>query len=157
MIVDYGSWRYLVRYLRPAVLKSEQVYREGRDFIALERLRTVTSQINGNWKWWRLSLGIPLAVSICAFAFLAPFRELLIQALRVLVPSLSANTAYSDIGSWLVLSWVVAVEVWHWLVRAKTKISLGFLNEFSERYSLRPLQATTPTVRASADAGAPLG
>jgi hypothetical protein len=154
MIVDYGGWRYLVWYLRPALTKSEQIYRQTRDFIALERLRTVTSQVQGNWKCWRPSLGVLLAAAICAFAFLDPFRELLIQTLRKVVPALSVNDASSLIGSWLVLFWVLALEVWHWLMRAKTRIALGLLDELSERYSLRPPMIPPPTTEARPGADA---
>jgi hypothetical protein len=65
------------------------------------------------------------------------------------VPGLSTNDATSLIGSWLVLAWVLTVEVWHWLIRTKTKMALEFLDELRENYSLRPLQPQ-PTRRRGA-------
>ena len=70
-----------------------------------------------------------------------PVRALFLQAINPGVSSLPTTDASSLVASWLVLAWVLIVEVWHWLVRLKTRISLEFLEELRDQYSLRPLPA----------------
>ena len=144
MVVDHASWRYLIWYLRPAEIQSEEIYRKNRDFYSLEILRVVIAQIAGNWKWWRLSVGVPLAVLICAFAFADSVKAVILRGIQAQVPSISEADASAIVASWLVLAWVVAVETWHWTIRLKTRISLGYLEELRERYSLRPSPVPPP-------------
>jgi hypothetical protein len=54
-IADHIGWRHLVRVLAPEAKKSEQEFKLKEQFFALEKLRIVRAQIQGNWKWWRLS------------------------------------------------------------------------------------------------------
>jgi hypothetical protein len=139
IIVDHGAWRYLIWYLGPSVRKTELAYQESSDFLSLEILHVVVHQIQGNWKWWRLIVSLPTAGLICAFAFLVPIRLSFLEAINYLVPGLSANSATAIVASLLVIFWVLAVETWHWIIRVRTKISIEFLYQLSERYALRPL------------------
>lgn len=142
MFVDHAAWRYLIRFVRPATLASEAYYRSSADYISLEKLRIVVHQVQGNWKWWRLCAGVPLTVTMVGFAFVEPVRTTLLGAVVSLAPSLSATAAIPLVGGLLVMSFVVAMETWHWVVRVRTMVSLGLLDEIGERYSLRSKRAT---------------
>ncbi len=136
-ILDHVGWRHLVAVLASEARKSEQEFRQKREYFALERLRLVRAQIQGNWKWWRFGVGAAIIVVTDAFAFVPAFRSLLTAQLLAIKSGLSAGEAEGFIYSLLVLSFVIVMEVWHYWIRLKTWVSLDCIDELSENYSLR--------------------
>jgi hypothetical protein len=136
---DHIGWRHIVRELDPHARKSAREFRAASEYFALERLRIVRAQIQGNWKWWRMVAGAIIVLMIDLFAFNADFRTLTAQTIQSLRPDVSAQDAASFAYSLLVAAFVVTMEVWHYTIRLKTKISLATLDDLSERYKLERL------------------
>jgi hypothetical protein len=84
----------------------------------------------GKWQWYRFSLGGIVILGLATIVYIKnsqlsikytvePFSWDLIQALGMLV-------------------FVAAMEIWIWGERFRTKLSLEFLEDFKDRYSLLP-------------------
>ncbi|TWB04527.1 hypothetical protein [Bradyrhizobium stylosanthis] len=136
-ILDHLGWRHLVAVLADEGEKSGTAFREKREYFALEKLRLVRQQIQGNWKWWRLGAGAMIVVIIDAFAFVPAFRSLVTAQVVAQKIGLPPGEAETFVYSVLVLSFVVVMEVWHYWIRLKTWISLDCLDELGESYILR--------------------
>jgi hypothetical protein len=141
-ILDHVGWQHLVAVLSEEARKSNEEFREKRQYFALERLRLVRQQIQGNWKWWRFGAGAAIIVVTDAFAFVPAFRSFLAAQVMAVKAGLSASEAEAFVYSLLVLSFVVVMEVWHYWIRLKTWISLDCIDELSENYILRRKQGT---------------
>jgi hypothetical protein len=136
-IVDHIGCRHLVAVLATEAEKSEEEFTRKRQFFALERLRIVRAQIQGNWKWWRLCAGTLIIIATHAFAFVPTFQSLVTAQVLAVKPDLSANEAEVFVYSLLVLSFVIVMEVWHYWIRLKTWVSLDCIDTLSEKYTLR--------------------
>jgi hypothetical protein len=136
-ISDHVGWRHLVAVLAAEAKKSEHEFLQNRDFFALERLRLVRAQIQGNWKWWRLCAGAVIIVLIDAFAFFRTFRSFLTMQVQTIKPDISTIEAEVFAYSLLVVTFVVVMEVWHYWIRLKTWVSLDLIDKVSEKYELR--------------------
>ncbi|MCP9626674.1 hypothetical protein NML43_06200 [Rhodopseudomonas palustris] len=136
-VVDHVGWRHLVKVLAKQGKDSADAYTRQGELFDLERLRIVRAQIQGSWKWWRLSLGMMIILAIDATAFLPAFRSLLVTQIRILKPSMSISDAELFLYSMLVLVFVVTMEGWHYWIRLRTWISLDCIDDLSERYDLR--------------------
>lgn len=138
-LADHIGWRHIVSELDPHAKKSAREFRTASEYFALERLRIVRAQIQGNWKWWRMAAGAIIIVVIDLFTFSAAFRTLTTQAIQSLRPDVSAPEATSFVYSLLVAAFVVTMEVWHYVIRLKTRTSLKVLDDLSEHYELERL------------------
>jgi hypothetical protein len=138
IFVDHISWRYLIWYMKPAVDKSEEAYRSKGDWFAIEKLNVVVNQIEGNWKWWRLCVGIPIVLILDAFAFNGTVNTLLTSVSRSVIPNISYDDASFLCASILVMAFVVAVETWHWVIRINTIVSIRLLENLGAKFELIP-------------------
>jgi hypothetical protein len=136
-LVDHGGWRYLVRELAPSARKSEQEFKANQDYFALERLRIVRAQIGGDWKWWRFGFGAAIIVAIDLFAFVPQVRTLLAAPVHLVQSGIAAADAEIYAFSFVVLLFVIVMEVWHYLIRLRTKFRMEYLGEVTSRYSLQ--------------------
>jgi hypothetical protein len=139
--VDHIGWRHLVRELDPEARNSAREFRRNRNYFALERLNIVRAQIQGNWKWWRMLAGSIVVVLIDLFAFSSSVRMLAVQSIQSLRPEISYQGAESFSYSFLVLTFVIVMEAWHYAIRLKTKISLNLIDDLSERYKLAQINS----------------
>jgi hypothetical protein len=135
-LVDHGGWRYLVKELASSGRRSEQEFRKNEDYFALERLRVVRAQIGGRWKWWRSGFGGAIILLIDLFAFVPPVRSVFVQLVQQMQSGISAGDAEVYAFSFLVLLFVGLMEVWHYLIRLRTKFWLQYLSEVKGRYVL---------------------
>jgi hypothetical protein len=138
-IIDFVGWRHIVRELDPEAKRSASEFENRSDYFALERLNVVRAQIQGDWKWWRLIAGSGIILMINLFAFSSTFRELVTQPVLSLRPGIPPQDAETFSYSLLVLAFVVIMEVWHYAVRLRTKISLRLMDALSESYKLARL------------------
>jgi hypothetical protein len=136
-LVDHGGWRYLIKELAPSARKSEQEFRADKDYFALERLRIVRAQIGGNWKWWRSAFGGVIILIVDLFAFVPPVRAFSGYLVQLIQPGISAADAEIYAFSFLVLLFVAVMEVWHYLIRLRTKFWMQHLDDMRSRYSLQ--------------------
>jgi hypothetical protein len=134
--VDHGGWRFLVNELAPYAQKSEEEFTRTGDYFAMERLRVVRSQIEGQWKWWRGVFGAVVIIAIDLFAFIPQVRELLVQPVQLLKPNISAADADIFVFSSLILLFVALMEAWHYLMRLRTMFWLQYIQQLRDRYSL---------------------
>jgi len=142
--VDHASWRYLIWFMKPAVDKSERTYKRSSDvsaigkLFAIEKLNVVVYQIMGNWKWWRLCVGIPIVLIFDAFAFNVTVRILLTSVVISIIPNIPDADASFVVASILVLVFVVGVETWHWVIRIYTIVSMRLLDKLGAKFDLIP-------------------
>ena len=137
-LADHGGWRYLVNELAPSARKSEHEFRANEDYFALERLRIVRAQIGGNWKWWRSAFGGVIILIIDLFAFVPTVRTQLVSPVQLIQAGISAADAETYTFSFLVLMFVVVMEIWHYLIRLRTKFWMEHLDDMRSRYSIHP-------------------
>jgi hypothetical protein len=133
-ILDHIGWRHLLSELAPSGRKSEQEFRKNEDYFAFERLRVVRDQIGGMWKWWRAGFGAAIILVMDLFAFVTPVHSFMTSALLLVQPTMSRADAEVYVFSALVLLFVVLMEVWHYLIRLRTKFWLTYLSQIRDRY-----------------------
>jgi len=133
-VIDHAAWRYLVNFLKPIIQGSQEEYQRGEDFIGMEQLRLVDYQICGSWKWWRGAMGAILIVLMLASALTyLPDQTLAIGRVQISWGFLQASS---------ILFWVLAMELWYWVIRLKTKIAIDALEALRGRYELRQIGPT---------------
>jgi hypothetical protein len=138
VFIDHLAWMYLIRFIKGVVSNSKNIYRERKDYFALESLDIISYQIQGNWKWWRLTGTIPILILINAFAFSITIHSYLTTATITMLPSFSFQDASAFVSGALLSCFVLVAEVWHWLIRIKTIVSLDFIDKLSGKYALSP-------------------
>jgi uncharacterized membrane protein len=111
--INLFGWRYMVGVLKTPIHQSYVKYGRAKEYVEMEKLRAVERYLTGNWQWWRFAAGAILAVAMDALSFF----------------DLGQGFAQGSI-----FFFVVFVESWMWIMRAKTKISLRALDDLSERY-----------------------
>jgi hypothetical protein len=104
----------------------------------LEKLNIVTYQIQGNWKWWRLTGIMPIVILLNAFAFSDTIHSYLATTIKSLLPSFSHQNINIFVSGTLLLCFVLIAEIWNWVIRIKTKVSLNFIEGLSDKYKLFP-------------------
>ncbi len=112
--INVVAWRYMVGVLKGAIRQSASHYGRTREYIDLEKLRIIERYVDGRWQWWRFAVGGALVLALVALVFFAHVPE-----------------AYAQ-GA--IFFFVVFVEAWIWIMRARTKLSLNVLEDLSERY-----------------------
>jgi hypothetical protein len=129
------SWQFLIRHVvLPSLDMSLAESAKRGDFIGCEQLHTLRRYLCGNWQWWRFAAG---GVVIAGLALLAILRSYWHLELR------------SDLISWELLQalgmllFVCVMEIWIWIERLRTKISLEIFRNFRERYTLNLNNATS--------------
>jgi hypothetical protein len=55
-----------------------------------------------------------------------------------MLPSFSFQDASAFVSGALLSCFVLVAEVWHWLIRIKTIVSLDFIDKLSGKYALSP-------------------
>src|SRR5439155_15721224 len=93
IVVDHLAWRYLIELLKNVVCTSQNIYRQKGNYFALEALNIVSYQIQGNWKWWRLTGTMPIVILINAFAFSDTIHSYLTTTTMSLLPPFSNQDA----------------------------------------------------------------
>lgn len=140
-VIDQLSWRYLIWLLNTnlkVVPTSEKTYKDAGRYFALEALKVVSYQIQGKWRWWRIAASVPFVILIDVFAFSNTVQSYLTNVTLSLIPHMYADDAKSVISGTLVFSIIVVTEMWQWVMRMKTLVSLDFIDEMSGKYSLIP-------------------
>ena len=137
VLIDHAAWRYLIHRSKGPVNDTMDFRKRNNDFVELEKLKVVINQLHGNWKWWRLSVGLPLTALIVGFAFLEPVRLFVDKAISDFI-GISNAQADAVVGGLLVLLFVLAVEIWHWEIRLNTIYSLRILNKLGKSYIFEP-------------------
>jgi uncharacterized membrane protein len=107
------AWRYMVRALKTPIHQSYVKYGQDKQYVEMEKLRVVERYVAGRWQWWRFAAGAILAAAMDALSFF----------------DLGQGFAQGSI-----FFFVVFVESWMWIMRAKTKVALRALDDLSERY-----------------------
>lgn len=113
-VVNVGAWRYMVGVLKASIAQSYMNYGRSDRYIDMEKVRVAERYVDGNWQRWRFGVGAALALVMDALAFFVDLPE-----------------GYAH-GS--IFLFVVFVEAWIWLMRARAKVSLKVLDDLSERY-----------------------
>jgi hypothetical protein len=111
---NVAAWRYMVRALKAAIRQSYVKYGKAGEYIDMERVRVVERYVDGRWQWWRFAVGGALVLGLDALVFFAD------------LPPAYAQGA--------IFFFVMFVEAWIWIMRARTKLALSVLNDLSERY-----------------------
>jgi hypothetical protein len=137
VIVDHVGWRHIIHQMNPEARRSMKIFRKEEDYFAVEKLNAVRAQIQGNWKWWRLIAGGLIVIFVDAFAFIDPFRTLIVTSVQSIKPGISSDEAAQFSFSIFVVAFVVVMEVWHYVLRLKTKISINLIDQLSEKYVLQ--------------------
>jgi hypothetical protein len=104
----------MVRALKAAIRQSYVKYGKAGEYIDMERVRVVELYVDGRWQWWRFAVGGALVLGLDALVFFAD------------LPPAYAQGA--------IFFFVMFVEAWIWIMRARTKLALSVLNDLSERY-----------------------
>ena len=71
------------------------------------------------------------------FAFVPPARAFLAQPVQFIHSRISAADAEIYAFSFLVLLFVAVMEIWHYLIRLRTKFWMQHLDDMRSRYSLQ--------------------
>jgi hypothetical protein len=133
-IFNIFSWQFLVRKIVGPSLSSSRIASiNSGDLIGTEELEVIQRYLCGKWQWYRFALGGVVILGLAAIAYiknnelniidaLEPFSWDLVQALGMLV-------------------FVLVMEIWIWSERFRAKLSLEFLEDFRDRYSLLPKQS----------------
>jgi hypothetical protein len=135
LLFNIFSWQFLIRnVVKPSLDMSLAESTRRGDFIGCEQLHTIRRYLCGGWQWWRFAAGGGVIVGL---GFLAILRNYWHFELR------------SDLLSWELLQalgmllFVCVMEIWIWIERLRTKISLEIFNNFRERYTLSLIGATS--------------
>jgi hypothetical protein len=138
LIVDHATWLYIRRFLRDTIDQSRTRYTRQKQFYELEILNTVEGQVFGEWKLWRLLTGTIIVLTADVFSFNQAFRDASANVVQIICPWLSSGEAASIFYSSLVLLFVVAMEMWHWLLRIRTYLRMDTLEHLHTSYRLVP-------------------
>ena len=111
--INLIGWRYMAGVLKTPIHQSYVKYGRAKEYVEMEKLRAVERYLTGRWQWWRFVAGAILAVAMDALSFLD------------LRPGFAQGSIFF---------FVVFVESWMWIMRAKTKVSLRALDDLTERY-----------------------
>jgi hypothetical protein len=104
-----------------------------KDFVGIEQLNAIQRYLCGAWQWRRFTLGGTVIIGLCVAAYLKNSGRLAFN---------------SDLFSWELMQavgmlvFVCVMEVWIWIERLRTKITLEILEGFRERYSIEPKNQT---------------
>ena len=112
--INLAAWRYMVRVLKTPIHQSYVKYGRAGQYIEMERLRAAEGYVDGRWQWWRFAAGALLVLAMDGLAFFSDIEP-----------------GYAQ-GS--IFFFVVFVEGWIWIMRAKAKLSLKVLDDLSDRY-----------------------
>jgi hypothetical protein len=138
LIVDHGIWFFMRRFLRGVIDQSRARYTHQKQYYELEILKTVVGQVFGKWKLWRLIPGTLIVLTADLFAFSESFRDASTSVAHVICPWLSLEETASLFYSFLVLLFVIVMEIWHWLLRVRTNVRVDTLEYLQRSYRLEP-------------------
>ena len=115
-IFNIFAWQYLIRkVVGPSIKASLEASRLAGDFVGIEQLHAIQRYLCGSWQWKRFSLGGAVIVGLGVIAYLENSGHLVFN---------------SDIFSWELMQaigmlvFVCVMEMWIWVERLRTKISL---------------------------------
>jgi hypothetical protein len=138
LLVDYGSWLYLRRFIRSSIDESRLYYSTEGKFYDLAILNMVERYMFGRWKWWRLMAGATIVIVADVFAFNQAFRETTARGVQIICPWLSTSDAIPLFYSMLFLLFVLITELWIWLRRVRIYVRLDALEYLNGLYHLTP-------------------
>jgi hypothetical protein len=139
LVVDHGAWRYLAKFMGRPYEVSARHYEAMKDKICLEKLATVRALVFGGWKWWRLTVVVPIVLIMLADAFIPQVRNGLSGLARTILGG--GQDAEAVVGGILVFAFVFSAELWIWLMRIRARTRITVLDDLGHRYELRPIKA----------------
>jgi hypothetical protein len=129
-LINYATWRYLVKkILGPNLDKSEEIYTKYEEYYLSVKLNVVRDYIDGSWQWVRFNVGVILLLAINIIYQFDLSTNILKNSQLFSVESLN---------SFLVLFFVLIVELWIWIYRIKTKIAFEFIDSVASNYMITP-------------------
>jgi len=136
-IIDHLAWRYLIRELKNYREFSEKLYKSRKNLFSLVKLSLVVNQVQGNWKWFRLTAGCIIIAIMAVFAFSEQVQSLTVSRIISFIPGINSNRIVDIVGSAFVLIWVFIMEGWHWYMRIRTTMRIQFIEQdLEEKYDL---------------------
>jgi hypothetical protein len=135
---DMVAWILLVRSLRPVIRATRAKYKEEGDFFGLAQCERVVAHITGAWHWYReafLFAIVVMMVAIAAWDRLAFGIAGLVHRALAGVPIEQIRALLPDA---LLLLFVIVSEIWNFLLRADTWVTLRAIRSLETRYSLAP-------------------
>lgn len=144
MACNFIGWRYIVKTVRPIIEDSKREYEHGGkpDYFGLEKLRTATDYITGNWQVLRFVVMSLFIVLLDVFSFYAQTRELTAEAVHRLVPDTSETSIDELLPAGIFLLYVIIAEGWIWTMRTRAQISLDEIKKLRKKYRLILLDAS---------------
>jgi hypothetical protein len=135
-IVGTAGGFYLRYVLRKMMQESASYLRMVGDYYRLERLLIFARYQVGHWQIVRNWTALAVVVLIHISAFVPMTRESIANGLALAVPGLQAAAINALLTDIFILVFILVTEVWVYLKRAETLISLRVLDDLKQRYSL---------------------
>jgi hypothetical protein len=132
------GFAYILWFIAPIIVASRNRYVQGKNFFSMAQLDIVTGYMTGAWQWYRFGLGFVLVIVIDLICFNDATRMTIAQYLSLLFQTSSADSLAERLPTLMFVAFVLLMEGWIWIQRARTSVSLALLEKLSEKYKLVP-------------------
>jgi hypothetical protein len=135
--IDVATWLYLRHsFLPPIINASRERYRAVQDNYGLIQLDIVVAQITGNWKWWRHAALFAIVVIMVIAAAFPVLDEWLANKLHRMLPAVAAEAIRPLLQDFLLLLFLLISEIWLFLVRFQTYLTIRLLNRLEAQFTI---------------------
>ena len=135
---NIAGFAYILWFVKPIIQASENKFRRGDNYFSLAQLELVSGYMNGSWQWKRFGLGVLLVVAMDTICFLDVVKIAIAEALAGFLPVSTAALA-ERLPTLTFVSFVILMEGWIWIQRARVHVALDLLEELSREFTLTPI------------------
>lgn len=141
--VDISAWLYLrYIYLPPIIEATQRRYEDERDYFGLIKLDFIKKQILGDWKWYRQFAMTAVIICMIISAFIPSMKygiaTILVRLLSALSFYVNTHAMSSLVQDFLLLTFIMVSEVWHWLFRLRTYWTIRVVSDLEDGFTIRP-------------------
>jgi hypothetical protein len=140
-IFNIAGFAYILWFVRPIIAASKANYSQNENYFNMAQLEMVSDYMTGSWQWKRFAIGLVLVSIMDAICFSNAIRTTASEVFVRLFGLLNMDSWAQRLPSFAFVCFVVLMDGWIWLQRAKLSGSLGVLEKISLRYTLAPLRS----------------